>query len=230
MCASLQVCESLSRVLLFVTPWPEVCQASLFFTTSQSLLRLMSIEWCHPTISSSVTPFSWSPQTFPHQGLFQRVTSSHQVAKELELQLKNKSFQWIFRVGFLEDWLLWYPCNWEAGSHFLLQRILPTQEGKPGLLHCRQILYRLSHQGSPKPWALVRSMVLAPSKTTRCLDWCTIFSIYYKGHLGKDIKFSRHQKTRIRSNLEGVIDRIWEKAPELRFPLFFRYGQVYTAT
>ena len=35
------------------------------------------------------------------------------------------------------------------GYHFLLQRIFQTQELNPGLLHCRQILYCLSHQGSP---------------------------------------------------------------------------------
>ena len=34
--------------------------------------------------------------------------------------------------------------------HFLLQGIFPTQESNPGLLHCRQTLYRLSHQGSPE--------------------------------------------------------------------------------
>ena len=36
----------------------------------------------------------------------------------------------------------------ERGAHFLLQ-IFPTQGSNPGLLHCRQILYHLSHQGSP---------------------------------------------------------------------------------
>ena len=30
--------------------------------------------------------------------------------------------------------------------HSLLQEIFPTQESNPGLLHCRQILYHLSHQ------------------------------------------------------------------------------------
>ena len=34
--------------------------------------------------------------------------------------------------------------------HFLLQGIFPTQESNMGLPHCRQTLYRLSHQGSPK--------------------------------------------------------------------------------
>ena len=45
-----------------------------------------------------------------HQGLFQWVGSSHQVAKVLELQLHHQSFQWIFRVDFLQDWLVWFPC------------------------------------------------------------------------------------------------------------------------
>ena len=34
-------------------------------------------------------------------------------------------------------------------SHSLLQRIFPTQGLNSGLLHCRQILYQLSHQGRP---------------------------------------------------------------------------------
>ena len=36
----------------------------------------------------------------------------------------------------------WMDC------HFLFQGIFPTQESNPGLLHCRQTLYLLSHQGS----------------------------------------------------------------------------------
>ena len=37
-----------------------------------------------------------------------------------------------------------------VGSHSFLQRIFPTQRQNPGLLHCSQILYHLSYQGSPK--------------------------------------------------------------------------------
>ena len=39
--------------------------------------------------------------------------------------------------------------NTGVGCHFLLQGIFPTQGLNPGLLHCRQILYQLSYQGSP---------------------------------------------------------------------------------
>ena len=37
------------------------------------------------------------------------------------------------------------------GRHFLLQGIFPAQGSNAGLLHCRQMLYHLRHQGSPSP-------------------------------------------------------------------------------
>ena len=44
--------------------------------------------------------------------------------------------------------------NTGVGSHSLLQGTFPTQGSSPGLLHCRQIVYHLSHQGSPCTWLL----------------------------------------------------------------------------
>ena len=57
------VIQSVSRVQLFVTPWTTAHQASLSFTISWSLFKLMSIEsvtssTLHPPISSSLIPFS----------------------------------------------------------------------------------------------------------------------------------------------------------------------------
>ena len=56
-------------------------------------------------------------------------------------------------------------CPWDSpdkntggGGHSLLQGIFPTQGSNPGLLHCRQILYRLSHQGSP-PFSSINTAV-----------------------------------------------------------------------
>ena len=43
------VVQSLSRVWLFLTPWTAACQASLSFTASQCLLKLMSIELVMPS-------------------------------------------------------------------------------------------------------------------------------------------------------------------------------------
>ena len=58
-------------------------------------------QWCHATISSSVVPFSSCPEFSQHQGLFKWVSSSHQVAKVLELQHQHQSFQWTPRTDFL---------------------------------------------------------------------------------------------------------------------------------
>ena len=63
-----------------------------------------SIQPSHPLSSPSPPALNLSQ----HQGLFQWVGSLYQVATVLELQ--HQSFHWIFRVDFLEDWLVWSPC------------------------------------------------------------------------------------------------------------------------
>ena len=45
-----------------------------------------------------------------------------------------------------------------VGCHFLLQGMFPTQGSKPGLLHFRQTLYCLSHQGSPSVYNVLPNM------------------------------------------------------------------------
>ena len=69
-------------------PWPSLSPRAC--SNSCPLSR-----WCHPTVSSSVTPFS-CPQP---------------VAKVLELQLQYQSLQWIFRVDVFQDRLDWSPCS-----------------------------------------------------------------------------------------------------------------------
>ena len=85
--------QLLSRVQLFATPWTPVHQASLSITNSWSLLKLMSIKSvmtsnnlipCHPLPAFNLSQ---------HEDLFWWVSSSHQVAKVVELQLKHHSFQ-----------------------------------------------------------------------------------------------------------------------------------------
>ena len=56
-----------------------------------------AIQPSHPLSSPSPPPFNLSQ----HQGLFQRVSSSHQVATVLEFQLQHQSSQWIFGTDFL---------------------------------------------------------------------------------------------------------------------------------
>ena len=65
-----------------------------------------AIQQSHPLSSPSLPAFNLSQ----HQGLFKWVSSSHQVAKVLEFQLQHQSFQWIFRIDFLEDGLVGSSC------------------------------------------------------------------------------------------------------------------------
>ena len=97
-CSSVQ---SLSRVWFFVTPWTAALQTSLSITSSQRLIKLMSIASVMKSnhlilclIPSSAFNLS------QHHGLFQSVLP-HQVAKVLEFQLQHQSFRRLFRTDFL---------------------------------------------------------------------------------------------------------------------------------
>ena len=91
--------QLLSRVWLFMTPWTAARQASLSISNSWTHVHQVSdaIQPSHPLSYPSPPALNLSQ----HQGLFQWVSSSHQVAKGLELQLQHQSFQWIFRTEFL---------------------------------------------------------------------------------------------------------------------------------
>ena len=82
-------------------------QGSLSITNIQSLLKLKSIESVMPKPSHPLS--SPSPPTFnlsQHQGLFQSVNSSHQVAKVLEFQLPTSpSNEYSELISFRMDWL-----------------------------------------------------------------------------------------------------------------------------
>ena len=60
-----------------------------------------------------------------------------------------------------------------SGLPFLLQEIFTTQELNLGLPHCRQILYRLSHQGSPLAgWYKPPTAASAAKSLQSCLTVC----------------------------------------------------------
>ena len=72
---------------------------------------------------------------------------------------KHKSWKWKWKSLshvqlFATPWTVYSTWNspgknMGVGCHFLLQGVFSTQGLNPGLLHCRQILYHLHHQGSP---------------------------------------------------------------------------------
>ena len=65
-------------------------------------------------------------------------------------------YQWSESHSVMSDSLQLHGLSWNSpgqnigvGSLSLLQGIFPIQRSNTGLLHCRQILYQLSHKGSP---------------------------------------------------------------------------------
>ena len=136
-------CSVTNCVLLFVSPWTEACQASLSLIISWSLSKFMSIEsimlsnhfiFCYPLLLwPSIFP---SIRVFSHEsGLFQWVSSLHQVAKVLELHLQRQIFQWILRVDFPLDWLVWHPC--------CLKSLLQHHSSKASVLWCSNFFWWL---------------------------------------------------------------------------------------
>ena len=71
------------------------------------------VHWVSDAIQPPHPLSSPSPAFNPsqHQGLFQWVSSSHQVAKVLEFQLQHRSFQGTARTDLLQDGLVGSPCS-----------------------------------------------------------------------------------------------------------------------
>ena len=97
--------QSLSRVWLFVTPRTAACQASLYFTVSQSLLKLMSVMPSNHLILC--LPLILLPSIFPSipSQLFQWVSSLHQVAKDQSFSFRiSPSNEYSGLISFRIDW------------------------------------------------------------------------------------------------------------------------------
>ena len=95
----------ISSVRLFAIPWTAAFQASLSFTISWNLLKLVSIELVmpsHPLLPPSPLALSLSQ----HQGLFQWVVSSHQVPKYWSFSFSiSPSDEYLGLISFRMDWL-----------------------------------------------------------------------------------------------------------------------------
>ena len=106
----------------------------------RSLPKLMSTESVMPSnISFSVVPFSSHLQSFPASGSFQMSQLFTSVGQILELPMNI--FQWIFRIDFLYDWLVWSPCSPRDS-----QEASPTPSSKPSILWRSAIfIVQLSH-------------------------------------------------------------------------------------
>ena len=114
--------KSLSCIQLLVTPWTAAYQAPLSMGFSRQ-------EY-------------WSelPLLSPEQGIR---------CKKIESESHSDVSDSFRPRGLYSSWNS-LGQNSGVGSLSLLQGIFPTQGLNPGLPHCRQILYQLSHKGSKK--------------------------------------------------------------------------------
>ena len=88
--------QSLSHVRLFVNPRTAAHQASLPITNSQSLLKLMSIEWMMPSTHLNLCcPLLFLPSIFPSIRVF---------SKELVLHIRWPNY-WSFSISLSNEYL-----------------------------------------------------------------------------------------------------------------------------
>ena len=92
-----QSCPSLLNPMNCSTPGFPVRHQLLEFTQTRICWVGDAIQPSHPLSPPSPPAFNLSQ----HQGLFQWVSSSHQVVKILEFQLQHQTFQWTLRTGLL---------------------------------------------------------------------------------------------------------------------------------
>ena len=83
--------QSLSHVLVFVTPWTAACHPCPWPTPGVCSNSCPSVQWCHPTISSSIVPFSSCRQSFPGSGSF---PMSHFFSSRREWQITSVFLPW----------------------------------------------------------------------------------------------------------------------------------------
>ena len=102
------------------------------------------VHWIGETIQPTRPLSSPSPPAFSlsqHQGLFQWVSSSLHVAKVLEFELQHQSLQWIIRIDFLYDWLVWSLCSPRNSKSFFQHHSLKASI----LWHSAFFMVQLSH-------------------------------------------------------------------------------------
>ena len=109
-CSVAQLCLTLCHPMDCSTPGvpvhhhlPEFAQTYVHWVSD-------AIQPSHPLLSPSPPDLNLSQ----HQGLFQWVSSSHQVTKVLALQPQHQSLQQGFRTDFLQDGLVWSPWSPES--------------------------------------------------------------------------------------------------------------------
>ena len=110
----------------------------------------LSVEWVGHFHSLFLLDFKDNPESGNFISVKQRTRIPVHLVSERTPSKESESCSDMTDSSRTENSCLWNSPlkNTEVDCHFLLQGIFPTQESNPGLLHCRQFLHHLSHQGS----------------------------------------------------------------------------------
>ena len=110
------------------------------------------VHWVGDAIQPSHPLSSPSPAPNPsqHQGLFQWVNSSHEVAKVLEFQPQYQSFQWTPRTGLLQEELVGSPCSPRDS-----QKSSPAPQFKSINFSALSFLYSLTRTSIHCHWKMI---------------------------------------------------------------------------
>ena len=139
------------------TPWLflfEFLRAFLYYKLLQYVYYLLHVLCCAKSLSRVqlfVTPWTVTHQAPLSMGILQArilewvAMPSCRDLPNPEIKPRSPALQ----ADSLPSELPGKPKNTGVGGLSLLQGIFLTQESNQGLLHCRQILYQLSYQGSP---------------------------------------------------------------------------------
>ena len=123
-----EVCYNEMITLLYVMSYgcwsvaqscPTFCDSMDCIMTGLPVLHhLLELAQTHVHwVGDAIQPFHflWPPSPAlnlsQHRVFFQWVSSSHQVAKVMELHFQHQSFQWIIRIDFLYYWWVWSCCS-----------------------------------------------------------------------------------------------------------------------
>ena len=135
-----QLCPTLCHPMNCSTPGFPVYQQLSELAQTHVYRVGDTVQPSHPLLSPSPLAFNLSQ----HQGLFQWVSSSHQVVKVLAFQLWHQFFQWIFRTDFLISFRIdWFDLLVVQG---ILESLLQYHSSKASIIqHSAFFIVQLSH-------------------------------------------------------------------------------------
>ena len=141
------------------------------YLTTEPVLQSPGPQW--------LSPRSYSLVLHKRSHCIEKATHHSRISPERKWKWSCSVMSNSLRPHGLQPTRLLHPWNFPGKNtgvvcHFLLQGIFLTQESNPGLPHCRQMLYHLSHLGSPKYPLLTKIQHSQKLKKKVNFRWCIL--------------------------------------------------------